>query len=183
MIDTLLDLDAELLIFLNNLGNECWDGFWLLATQPLTWLPLLLLLSILFIKIFNIRKAILIMLSIGFGAFAILNLVNLIKNTVERLRPVNDHLINSDLRILISPSDFSFLSGHATVSCFVGFFVYLLCRNRLKYAWLFFLFPIIFGYSRLYLAVHYPSDIFAGAILGFLTALLFYKVAKRFLHL
>lgn len=180
MIDKLLHLDAELLVFLNNLGNGSWDGFWLIATEPLSWLPLLFLLFLFFTKIFNFRKAVFLLLSIGIGAFSVLSLVNFIKNTVERLRPINDSDINHHLRILVSPSDFSFLSGHAAVSCFVGFFVYLICRNQFKYSWLIFLFPIIFGYSRLYLAVHYPIDIFAGAVLGFLTGLLFYKIFKRF---
>lgn len=180
MIDVLQHLDTELLVFLNNLGNGCWDGFWLLITEPLSWLPLLLLLTALFIKIFNTKKAVFLLVAIGLGSFLILTLVNFIKNMVERLRPVNDSVINHHLRILMTPSDFSFLSGHAAVSCFVGFFVYLICRNQCKYSWLIFLFPILFGYSRLYLAVHYPSDIFVGGILGFLTALLFYKMFKRF---
>jgi len=183
LLEKLKHLDSDLLIFLNNLGNEFWDGFWLLATNPWSWLPLLFLLTFLFIKILNFRKAIFILFSIGIGAFSILNIVNFIKNTVERLRPVNNHIINSDLRILHAPSDFSFLSGHAAVSCFVGAFVFLLCRKKLIYAWLILLFPAIFSYSRLYLAVHYPSDILAGAFLGLFFGVLFYKISKRFLNI
>jgi len=182
LLEKLQHFDAELLIFLNNLGNEFWDGFWLLATNPISWLPLLLLLIILFIRILNFRKAIFILFSIGIGTFSILNIVNFIKNSVQRLRPVNDRIINADLRILQTPADFSFLSGHATVSCFVGTFVYLLCRKQLKHAWLIFLFPAVFSYSRLYLAVHYPSDILAGIVVGLLFGVLFYKIAKRFLN-
>lgn len=183
MLEKLQHLDSDLLIFINNLGSEFWDGFWLLATQPLSWLPVLFLLFFLCIKTFKVKRAFLVVFSMGLGAFTILNLVNLIKNNVQRLRPVNDMSINSQLRVLIEPADFSFLSGHAAVSCFVGVFVYFLLREQYKFSWMVFLFPVIFGYSRLYLAVHYPSDILAGGFLGGIAGLVIYKAVKRFVLL
>ena len=49
MLDKLKELDTELLIFLNNLGNGSWDYIWLAITDKYTFLPLFLVVIILFI--------------------------------------------------------------------------------------------------------------------------------------
>ncbi len=76
-------------------------------------------------------------------------------------------------------SFFSFPSGHATISvAFYGLLFYLLVRNSSSYkTWsalisTAFVFWILIGISRLYLCVHYFSDVIAGYILGFLWLLL-----------
>ena len=40
MLEQLLELDKDLLIFLNNLGSETWDGLWLVITDKKTFAPL-----------------------------------------------------------------------------------------------------------------------------------------------
>ena len=55
---------------------------------------------------------------------------NLIKNSVERLRPNNDPEIMDSLRTLINPQSYSFMSGHATTSTFFTVFVILLLNTK-----------------------------------------------------
>lgn len=104
---------------------------------------------------------------------------NLIKNSVERLRPNNDPEIKHLLRTLINPQSYSFISGHATTSTFFSVFVVLLLKDKYKYIYFIFFFPLIFAYSRLYLGVHFPIDIFVGIITGILFANLYFFLFKK----
>ena len=176
MFEILIQKDKQLLIYLNSLGSEQWDPFWLFITNQFSWTPLFLLIIYIIFKKFGWKK----------GGFLFLFLVcliafsdqftNLIRVTFERLRPNNDTSINHLLRTLITPQSFSFTSGHATTSMTFSVFSYLLFRNsypKIKYI---FCFPIIFAYSRLYLGVHFPLDIVSGAVVGTVIGYSFYKL-------
>ncbi|MCI2228005.1 phosphatase PAP2 family protein [Polaribacter sp. MSW13] len=178
MVDTIIHLDKELLIFLNNLGNEQWDSLWLVITKQLYWTPLFLLVFYLVIKSLGWKRG-------GFAILAMILLVafsdqftNLIKNSVERIRPNNDPEIKHLLRTFIKPQSFSFMSGHATTSTFFSVFVVLLLKDKFKYIYLILLFPLIFSYSRLYLGVHFPIDISVGILIGILFANIYYQLYK-----
>ena len=179
MLDTIIQKDKELLIFLNNLGSEQWDSFWLVITNQFSWAPLFLFIFYLIIKSFGWKKG-------GFMIFSMILLVafsdqftNLIKNSVERLRPNNDPEIKHLLRTFIKPQSYSFMSGHATTSTFFSVFVILLLKEKYKHIYLILLFPIFFAYSRLYLGVHFPIDIFVGIVIGTLFANLYFYLFKK----
>lgn len=69
-------------------------------------------------------------------------------------------------------SEFSFPSGHSTaaMAAMMGFF---LAGNK-KYSWTGFLFALLMGFSRIYLCVHYPSDVLFGFIVGIVAGSLSY---------
>lgn len=86
----------------------------------------------------------------------------ILKLMVDRVRPVG---------ALVAESSASFPSGHATIAiAFYGFLAYLLLRETKKYRTLTFVISIIIilaiGLSRLYLGVHYLSDVLAGYLVG-----------------
>jgi undecaprenyl-diphosphatase len=107
---------------------------------------------------------------------------NLIKITFARIRPCNDASIAEQLRILHHSRDFSFFSGHASNSFANTTFLFLLLKKRYKYIGLLFIWPILFAYSRIYVGVHYPLDIFVGMIFGLITGYLFYKISMKILN-
>jgi len=85
----------------------------------------------------------------------------LLKNLIARQRPC---WINTDLNMLVSiPTDYSFPSGH-TLHCFIMATVLLHYDRRLGIPAL--VMAILVAFSRLYLYVHYPTDVLAGAVLG-----------------
>ncbi|MBR5157893.1 MAG: phosphatase PAP2 family protein [Clostridia bacterium] len=95
------------------------------------------------------------------AGFIICNLT--LKPLVARPRPC---WIRPDAALLISvPHDFSFPSGH-TVSSFAAA-ESLRYANRKLGIWAYIL-AILIAFSRLYLYVHFPSDVFIGALIGFM---------------
>jgi undecaprenyl-diphosphatase len=175
----IIHLDKELLIFFNNLGNEHWDALWLAITNQFNWAPLFVFIMYLTIKSFGWKRG-------GFMVLSMIVLVafsdqftNLIKNATERLRPINDPEIKDFLRTLIHPQSYSFMSGHATTSTFFSVFVVLLLKDVFKYIYLILFFPLIFSYSRLYLGVHFPIDVFVGIIVGTLFANGYFFLFKK----
>jgi undecaprenyl-diphosphatase len=55
----------------------------------------------------------------------------------------------------------------------------LFLRKKVKWCWIFYVWPLLFALSRIYLGVHYPVDIIVGAIVGLLAAFAFYRLYKR----
>ena len=179
MYDSIIQKDKELLIFLNNLGSEQWDSFWLLITNQFMWTPLFLFIFYLTFKSFGWKKGFFVIISLIILVTFSDQFVNLIKNSTERLRPNNDLEIQHLLRHLKNPQSFSFLSGHATTSTFFSVFMIFLLREKYKYIYLILIFPLLFAYSRLYLGVHFPLDISLGILTGILLANGYYFIFKK----
>ena len=84
-LNSLLDYDKQLLLFLHAQGYSFWDGFWLFITYPPHWIPLFFLLFYLGYKAFGLNKAIYIAILTAFSALTALTIVNLIKNYFSKL--------------------------------------------------------------------------------------------------
>lgn len=101
----------------------------------------------------------------------------LLKNLVARTRPF---LFDPSIELLIAPPhEFSFPSGHtlASFECAVAVFCY-----RRKWGVVALLFAVLIAFSRLYLQVHYPTDVLCGAILGSLIGYLAYRIVETIAH-
>ena len=84
-----------------------------------------------------------------------------LKNLVARPRPC---WLDESVQLLIAtPKDFSFPSGH-TLSSTIGATILTRADHRFGYAAI--PLAVLLAFSRLYLYVHFPSDVFAGAVLG-----------------
>lgn len=176
----LLDIDQQILIFLNGLGTPFWDGFWLFITNQINWTPFFILLIYFLYRVLPCQIFFIALVVVVFMVAFSDQFTNFIRIIFKRLRPINDPAINSFLRTLIRPQSYSFTSGHATTSMALMVYVVLLLKNYYKKYLLFsfFSFPFLFTYSRLYLGVHYPSDIFCGFLVGTIIGWLFHKIFK-----
>lgn len=178
MLDTLIQYDYDIIVFLNSLGSEKWDWFWVLVTEPIHWIWLVLVVFFLLFKTYGWKKGGLLVLHLILTCVITLITVELIKRSVARFRPINNEEIKHLLRFVKDATNYSFVSGHAAFSFTFAFLTFKLLRNS-KYIFLIFLFPLLFAYSRLYLGVHFLSDIVSGILLGFLIANLGWYAAKR----
>ena len=175
-MEQLAQWDSELFIWLNGLGVEQLDAFWLLVTHIGNWTPLYILFFILFLKAFSRKHALIATLFSILTLITALGLTALIKNTVRRLRPSSLQELEGVIRVLETPSDYSFWSGHAAVSFAITVFVvYVLCSWS-KWVYLIFIWPLLFTLSRIFVGVHYPIDLIVGTIAGSLIGFSFYKL-------
>lgn len=183
MWEQLEQWDRELFIYLNGLGIEKYDAFWVFVTKIEHWIPWYLLLFALFFVGYKRRQAILgIALSLGAVGVS-LGFTEIVKNMVGRLRPNNTLDIVAVIRVLQSPSDFSFFSGHAAVSMALTTFVVCALRAKFKWIYVLYLWPLLFISSRIYVGVHYPGDILVGTLVGISFGVLLWKWAgRRWLH-
>lgn len=178
MLDSIIQLDQQLLVYLHSFGSETWDPFWLYITKQLNWWPFfVILLFLLYKKLGWKQLGLLIVILALFFVFTD-QMTNLVKNSVQRLRPLNEPAIEGMVRVLKNTQSFSFFSGHASNSMGAMVILFAILRKYYKYAWIIFFFPLIFAYTRIYLALHYPGDILCGFIFGGLSGLFFFQLFK-----
>ena len=182
MLEKLLKWDSDTFVYLNSLGIEDYDIFWSTVTNFSTWVPLFILFLILFFLKFPKKEAVYMFLTVLGLAIFIALITHLTKISVARLRPNNTEEINTLIRILKTPTDYSFFSGHASSSFSITMLVFLFLRQKVKWAILFFIWPILFAMSRIYVGVHFPIDILVGMAVGLLSGWLFYVLFQRFIR-
>lgn len=119
----------------------------------------------------------------GFGILLVLLLGFLVGNLflkplIARPRPF---YANPAVQLLIPPpGGYSFPSCHTLPSFGAAVYVYLTSR---KWGTAALVLAVLIGFSRMYLYVHYPSDVLAGALIGTGLAFLVKKIEKRWLQL
>lgn len=179
MIGQIKQWDRDLFIYLNGLGVERFDAFWIFVTQEDTWIPLYILFFVLII-ISHSGKNIIIGLLAFLASFAVsFGVTRLIKATIARARPNNVTEFKDVIRMLQEPSYYSFVSGHTSTSIAITTFLVLVLRKRWKWIYILYLWPFLFATSRIYVGVHYPSDIIGGAIVGLICAFIIYYLYKK----
>ena len=168
-LNTLNTWDTDLFLILNGAHNSFWDFIMYWASDKFIWIPVYaLFLFILWRKYYTkiwivmLFAALLIFLSDQIS-------VHLFKDVFQRLRPCNDpalegmvHLVNGKCG-----GSFGFYSSHASNIFAIAVFVISLLGK--KNPWILLLILIwagLIAYSRIYLGVHYPGDVIAGAMVG-----------------
>ena len=183
MIEKILDLDLYLFLYLNNLGSQYYDNFWIFLSRTEANVMFYLVVLIAYIYSINNKKRTKILFHLII-AIAILITIsdqtsNLFKDSFQRLRPCYNELISDSLRLVKDSCGgrYGFFSAHASNSFSLAIFFGLLLRssNRLLIL-LFAIYAFLISYSRIYLGVHYPIDILVGTIFGTINAIVLYKI-------
>ncbi|WP_432662067.1 phosphatase PAP2 family protein [Wukongibacter baidiensis] len=170
MLDIILSIDKWILEFIQTyMHNPLLDKIMPFITKLGNWGVIWIIISIIFILNKKYRKA---------GILAICSLLivvilgeGLIKNIVARPRPFME-IPNIDL-LISKPTSYSFPSGH-TASSFAAAMVYAKMIDDKRIVIPLVLLASMIAFSRLYLMVHYPTDILGGIILGLLSTKLAY---------
>lgn len=168
ILNTLNNWDTALFKCINGVHNEFWDFVMWWTSDKFIWIPLYLIFLFLLWRKYK-GKIWLVMLFAALLIFLSDQIsVHLFKNVFERLRPSHEpglqdviHLVN-DKR----GGQFGFYSSHASNVFAIAVFVISLLSKCPGRAFLILLWASLIAYSRVYLGLHYPGDIIAGAIMG-----------------
>lgn len=174
---TLLQIDVAVLHFFNGGGNMLMDQIVWVLTSGLTWIPLYLALFYIVVRNNETMSQIgLVIFSAFLCIFFADGIVDgIIKPLVARWRPSNDPIIKYTIHVVngMRLKDYGFCSAHAANTISLAVFFSLLIRSKLMtitlVAW-----SLVNCWSRLYLGVHYPSDILCGLVIGIVVGLLVY---------
>ena len=184
MLDRIKQIDTELLIFLNNLGNKSWDPIWVSITDKFTFLPLFILIIFFLFKKNGTKGLLGILLFISVLILFTDQFTNVVKDFTQRLRPCRLDELQGLLRdIDIRCGKYGFFSAHAANSISVTIFIINCVDESVKK----FLKPVlilwvmIFSYSRIYLGVHYPLDTIFGLSFGIFSGFLFKYIYNYFI--
>lgn len=189
MLNQLIDIDQEIFLAINQgLSNPFFDWLLPILRNPYTWAPMYLFLVIFFIRTYGKMGVLVVAFTlINFGASDGIS-SHLIKKNVQRVRPCNDLAFKEQVNLRVRcGSGYSFTSSHATNHFAMAFFWIALFRRRWKHAfWLGVTWAALISFSQIYVGVHYPADILAGAILGtaigLTTGYLFNRFFPKFLE-
>ena len=179
MIDTLNQLDTQLLLALNSMHTPFWDGVMALASGKLTWLPLYAALLWALVRKYR-WQSVWWLLAVALVVLLVDRISSgLIKPCVARLRPTHEPAIAHLVHIVNGYRGglYGFVSSHAANT----FGVATLLAGALGRRWLWAALPLwaaFVSYSRIYLGVHYPGDVLCGAALGLSVGLSIYFTAK-----
>ena len=175
-MENLLQLDKEIFVFLNGLGDDSYDALWLLITKQIYWSPLFIMVFYLIQKKIGWKNLGIIVVFLALLITFTDQITNVSKNYFQRLRPCNTPEIKDYIRIVTQRNSFSFFSGHASNSMASTTFIVLIIQKYYKHTYWLFLFPLIFAFSRIYLGLHFPGDILAGYFCGATFAFIFHKL-------
>ena len=176
MMQLITAFDEGILLFLQEnvrfgLLNSLMRGITALGNAGAVWIAV----AILLLCIRRYRKCGVVMLA----SLLFCTLINTVifKNLVQRARPFD---VIPELTILIKrPSGFSFPSGHASTSFACAWAIMGMKMER-KFAVCAFILATLIAFSRVYVGVHYPTDVIAGAVVGIICGITVCRGYRRF---
>ncbi len=173
MIENIKKWDEDVFLFINSMHAEWLDPIMFQVSQTITWIPFYAVLA------YFIYKADPKSSWWVFGGIALAILISdqttsgLMKPFFERLRPCHDErwegIIHNYGRC---GGLYGFASSHAANTFAIATFLNLKLGKKIKFLKWLFLWAAIISYTRIYLGVHYPVDVFIGAFIGFLAGVL-----------
>lgn len=177
-------IDRWLLLLINSFHTPFLDEVMWLISAKLTWIPLYVLLIYLFSRTNNLKRTLFFVLSAGLVVLLTDQIsVHLFKEVFERYRPSHHELLTNELHFyrfndgsFYKGGMYGFVSSHAANFFGVLTFATLVLENNFKrIGWYLFAIAFIVCISRVYLGVHYVSDILFGSLLGITIAVLIHK--------
>lgn len=175
MLEGLEQLDKAITLAINSLHCEAGDYLWEIFSSNSVWFPMYIFIAYMLLRRLGTKKGLVVILSLALGVVICDQFANLIKDSVERLRPCYDSYMTANGLHIVEKRGgyFGFFSGHAAnASCFaicsiIGF------KNDLRrgykaYSLFISIWAALVSVSRIFVGKHYFGDVVVGIAVGLL---------------
>jgi len=179
VIETLKQIDRDIFLWFNGKHVDLLDPvmYYISAIFPFT--PLFIWWFYEAYKLMNARRLFIMIVMMGLVIVLCDQSSNRVKHAVKRYRPTHNTEIGMKVHTVkeYRGGQYGFFSGHAANTFGIATFLFLIFRARgWRFRIQFFAWAILVSYSRLYLGVHYPSDLLVGMCFGLLWGFVVFKL-------
>lgn len=194
-MDELIRFDQQLLLALNGSDSVWLDQVMLYVTLTSTWIPLFVALLLMLLRLRLWREVLMVVVCLALVVLLCDQFASsLCKPLFQRYRPSHEPALLGMVDLVNGRRGglYGFISSHAANTFGVFMFTTLYLRRTLTSRWLLilssvtvFLWACLSSYSRIYLGLHYPGDIFFGILAGLFFGWFIYRLftsASRFLY-
>ncbi|HMU46897.1 MAG TPA: phosphatase PAP2 family protein [Chitinophagaceae bacterium] len=179
----LIEWDQYLFQLINGKGaNSFFDAVMPFLRNSSVWAPLYLFLLVFILINFRLKGLWWAVFFLSTVALTDMTGTYIFKHNIERYRPCSDPDFYMHVRLVINQcaGGYSFISNHAANHFGMAvFFLLTMKKNIGNWAWIGIFWAAAIAYAQVYVGVHYPLDVLAGALVGIfigtLTASLFNK--------
>ncbi len=183
-MEQLLDIDRRLLLFLNGLHSPLFDSIMWIVSGTYIWIPFYVLLLYLLIRKYG-KDSIWLLVGVAITILICDQVTTgFMKPYFARFRPSHEPSLDGLLHLVNGYRGglYGFASSHAANAFGVTIFIWLALKSYYRWIGLIFIGSTLVSYSRIYLGVHYPSDILVGALIGVFTGCIIFLLQQFLVH-
>ena len=188
-LERIESFDHQLLMLVNGANSPFLDDFMWIVSSKLFGIPFYLIFLYILFKNKPIKQLLIcVLLLIVAVGLADLTAKYCFKEVFERYRPSHNLALKDQLHFVLNANGlpyiggkFGFVSSHACNMFALTFLFYCFIKEKYpKAIWLLLFLVLLILYSRVYLGVHYPSDVIAGGVIGVFIAQFLYYLSLEF---